>query len=194
MSRGRARSAGSGWERPTPQMRLLGTFVAVGAGLHIRSMIEGPSGLVDILWICNSMTLGFCCLSLIRLHRGVNFAVFFWTAIGLPSWALYVLAHPDQFRFTSLTAHVLVPLCSGLIVCRARIPANAWVWTALTGQLSLFAFLWFHPERDLLFLFDFSASPPLVQAGAILGLHLYYGAWLAAATWLARRLGLSAGR
>ena len=178
------------WTRPSPTMRGLGCLVLVGASAHIAQMRTDSPGLVDLVWICNTMLVVACVNLLARFHRGVNWAVFFWTALGSVTWAAFLVARPDQFRVTSLTSHALLPAASGWLVFRQGVPRGGWRWALGIGQLSFVLFMAFHPQKDLLFLFNYSDASALVQIVAVVAVQLYYGLCVAGSWWVARRWGL----
>ena len=154
----------------------MGAAILLGGAAHLYQMAASDPGLFDLLWICNTMLIASAALFLMRFHRSVNAAVFFWTALGSVTWLCFLVARPEQFRVTSLTSHVLVPLCSGWWLHRLGVAPGGWKWAAAIGEASFLSFVFFHPDRDLLFLFPFTEAGALTRVGAVVALQVYYGA------------------
>ncbi len=172
---------------PDRSMRALGLVLLVLAAAHLRTMVMNEPGLIDIVWSCN-LAFGMAVfLFLWRFNGALLFTVFFWSAVGSVTWAIFLIFEPSIFRLTSLSSHVLVPLFAFVYVRRFGVPPRAWTHAAILGEISFFFLVAFHPERNYLFLFNFDAAPVHEKIVACILIQSYYAALLAAGYRMARR-------
>ncbi len=170
-------------------MRLWGFVVLILFGAHVWTMSQTEPGLVDLTWICNSMSLVEVFLLLIRFHQAANAAVFFWTAYGGIVWAIFLCFVPDEFRMTSLVSHLLVPTVSFAYLRPLPAPRQTWKWVAGFGEITFLLFVLAHPQVQRLYLFDFDSAARVIRILATMGLHAAYGALIAGSHLAFRRLG-----